>query len=285
MTTMPTRPLLRYHGGKWLLAPWIIQHFPPHRTYVEPFCGAASVLLRKPRSYCEVINDLSTQVVTLFQVLRSPAARDLARVVGLTPFSRAEFEAAFAPTDDPVEAARRMIIRSHQGFGASGTLGHSTGWRASSTRCGSTPAQDWAGLPQAIVDVAARLAGVFIDQRPALEVIDRHDRPDTLFYVDPPYVAETRGRGNPYDPKHSYDAEMTDDDHHVLLARLRQCAGMAAVSGYRTALYDEALADWRRVERPSMADGARPRIECLWLSPRLVGALAASHGVQIEMSA
>lgn len=70
MSATPTRPIMRYHGGKWRLAPWIIAHMPPHRIYVEPYCGAASVLMRKPRSYAEVINDLDGEVVGVFRVLR-----------------------------------------------------------------------------------------------------------------------------------------------------------------------------------------------------------------------
>lgn len=89
-----TRPALRWHGGKWRLAPWVIEHFPPHRVYVEPYGGAASVLLRKRRSYAEIYNDLDDEVVGMFRVLRSDRAPDLVRAVALTPFGRREFEEA-----------------------------------------------------------------------------------------------------------------------------------------------------------------------------------------------
>ena len=69
--TAPTRPIMRYHGGKWRMAPWIISNFPPHKIYIEPYGGAASVLLRKPRTYSEVYNDLAGEIVNLFRVLRS----------------------------------------------------------------------------------------------------------------------------------------------------------------------------------------------------------------------
>src|ERR1041385_943962 len=91
-TSIPTRPVVRYHGGKWNLAPWIISHFPPHRIYVEPFGGAASVLLQKPRSYAEIYNDLDQEVVNVFRILRDrKAARELERLLRLTPFARDEF--------------------------------------------------------------------------------------------------------------------------------------------------------------------------------------------------
>lgn len=135
-----SRPALRWHGGKWRLAPWVLRHFPAHRTYVEPFGGAASVLLRKERAYAEVYNDLDGEVVGLFRVLQNDdAAARLMRLLEMTPFARAEFRLAYEPTDDPVERARRLIIRAFMGFGsnahASAAKGHrSTGFRASSDR-------------------------------------------------------------------------------------------------------------------------------------------------------
>jgi DNA adenine methylase len=135
----PFRPLLRWHGGKWLLAPWIISHFPPHRVYVEPYGGAFSVGLRKPRVYAEIWNDLDGELVNLFRVLREPplAAR-LVDQVRLTPFAREEFNAAYAPSEDPLERARRLVVRSFMGHGADGGSGiYRTGFRANTTRAGT----------------------------------------------------------------------------------------------------------------------------------------------------
>lgn len=267
----PTRPALRYHGGKWLLAPWIIAQFPPHRVYVEPFGGAASVLIRKPRSYAEVYNDLDDEVVGLFRVLQDPALADaLVARLRLTPFARAEFQLAYRESDDPVERARRLIIRSFMGFGSDGHNGaRPTGFRANSNRSGSTPAHDWVNLADAQAAIAARFQGVIIENRDAKKVMAQHDGPETLHYVDPPYLAETRSQkryrnGRRY---HEYRHELTDAQHADLLQFLTGLRGMVVLSGYPSAMYDAALAGWRRVEREALADGARPRTEVMWINP------------------
>ncbi|MCA0401306.1 MAG: DNA adenine methylase [Proteobacteria bacterium] len=260
------RPLIRWHGGKFLLAPWIISHFPAHRVYVEPFGGAASVLLRKPRAYAEIYNDLDAELVTLFRVLRSPRAGELREALRLTPFARDEFVGAYARTDCPVEQSRRMIIRAFMGFGSTGALGRSTAFRANSNRSGTTPAHDWANYAPALGAIIDRLSGVTIENRPAMDVMAQHDGPETLHYVDPPYVHDTRSKGNPYCAKHKYRHEMTDDDHAELLVFLRTLRGRVVLSGYPHPIYDDALADWRRIERQALADGARARTEVLWLN-------------------
>lgn len=121
----PSRPILRWHGGKWKLAPWIIQNMPAHRTYVEPFGGAASVLLRKPRSYAEVYNDLDGDLVNLFRVTRD-RGEELIRALELTPFAKDEFLGAYevAPEgfgrlrgpgiDDPGEPGQVRPVCLHQ---------------------------------------------------------------------------------------------------------------------------------------------------------------------------
>lgn len=106
MSTVIRHPAIRYHGGKFRLANWIISHFPDHRCYVEPFGGAAGVLLQKPRSYAEVYNDLDGDVVNLFRVLRDPLLNQrLQDACVLTPYSRDEFCAAHQETADQVEVA------------------------------------------------------------------------------------------------------------------------------------------------------------------------------------
>ena len=257
------RPVLRYHGGKWNLAPWIISHFPPHRIYVEPFGGAASVLLRKPRVYSEVYNDLYGEVVNLFRVLRNPAeARELIRLVTLTPYSRQEFEEAYIADGDPIEQARRTLVRSFLGFGAFSAAGGRTGFRTGFRRSGPAAANDWRHYPLALAEAVERLRGVTVENRPAVDVIATYDDETALFYVDPPYPLSTRGTDA------WYAHEMTDDDHRTLAAALHACAGMVVVSGYACELYDrELFADWTRIERSTHGDGARDRTEVLWIKP------------------
>lgn len=265
----PSRPILRWHGGKWLLAPWIIQQFPPHRVYVEPFGGAWSVGLRKPRAKAEVWNDLDGELVNLFAVMRGSRARELPEQLRLTPFGRDEFYTAYEKADDVVERARRLIVRSFMGHGSDGASGqYRTGFRANSNRSGSTPAVDWVNLPDSLDVAIARLRGVVIENRPALQVMAAHDGPTTLHFVDPPYLKETRARANRRsDNGGVYRHELTDADHAELLAFLCTLEGAVVLCGYPSASYDAALPDWRRVERPALADGAQPRTEVLWINP------------------
>lgn len=255
----PTRPFLRWHGGKWILAPWIISNLPPHRVYCEPFGGAASVLLRKPRAYAEIYNDLDGEVVNLFRVARDNGAA-LRDALALTPFARDEFTLAYEPSDDPLEQARRTVVRSFMGFG-SNSHNKATGFRFNSNRSGTTPAHDWANYPDALDAIIDRLRGVVIESRDAIDCMRSVDGIDTVHYVDPPYVSETRDKGE------DYRFELNDAQHKTLAEALKTLNGAVVLSGYRCDLYDTLYANWHRIDRAAHADGARDRIESLWLSP------------------
>jgi DNA adenine methylase len=273
----PTRPVLRWHGGKWKLAPWIISHFPRHLVYVEPFGGAASVLLRKQQAPTEVYNDLDTEVVNLFRVLRSADAKTLIGALRLTPFARAEFDLAFEVATDPVERARRLVVRSFFAGGSRGVLDvdrAKAGFNGGSARSrGDKPqrshASDWSNYADALPAIIDRMMAVVIENRPAGDLMKQHDGTGTLFYVDPPYLGDVRSDR----ARNTYRHELTDTDHRGLLQFLEHLQGMVVLSGYPHALYDELLSDWRRVERTAMADGARPRIEVLWINPSCAAAL------------
>jgi DNA adenine methylase len=261
------RPALRYFGGKWRIAPWIISHFPPHRIYCEPFGGAASVLLRKERSYAEVYNDRDGEVVNLFRVLRDRSA-DLGALLENTPTARDEYDLAHEPSDDPVEQARRTIIRSFLGFGAASlTRASKSGFRArvSSNR---NPAADFHSYIGLLDQFRERLRGVIIENRDAIEVMEQQDGPDTLHFVDPPYVHGVRTAG-----KHGYRWEMTDADHERLCGFLQTLGGMVVLCGYDNPIYGGL--GWGTSVKKTCADGGRERTEVLWMNPACLAAAEA----------
>lgn len=260
---------MRYHGGKYRLAPKIIALLPPHRRYVEPYGGGAGVMLRKPRVPCEVYNDLDREVVNVFRVLRNPpAAAQLCRAIELTPFSRVEFGLTYEPSADPVEQARRTIARSFMAFGTTHRRESRTGFRAAQIQRNTTSAWDWRTYPEHIVSFIDRFRGVVIECRPAPDVIRQQDSIETCFFCDPPYVRSTRssllGHGR-HDG--AYAHELSDGDHRDLAGVLHRIKGMAVISGYACSLYDRELyPDWERIEVAAIADGAKKRIEVFWFN-------------------
>ena len=255
-----TRPALRYRGGKWRIAPWIISHFPPHECYVEPFMGACSVLLQKASSDFEVVNDLDGDIVAFFRVLRD-RPEELQRSIALTPYSRQEYRECKDHALDDLERARRLYGRCWMGRGSSTSDG---GWRFQ---------KEWNGWRMNITrlfhelghlgDIAARLSSIQIDQGPALDVIGRFDAPTTLFYCDPPYLWGTRTRGS----RNLYRSEMNDSDHEHLANILHGIQGMAVVSGYHSELYDDLYAGWRCETKMVYAESQKAKTEVLWISP------------------
>jgi DNA adenine methylase len=287
------RPVLRYHGGKFRLAPLLLELFPDHRVYTEAFGGGASVLMQKPRCYSEIYNDLDGEVVNVFRVLqnRKRAAR-LEALLRVTPFARAEFIRSYQPTRSEVERARRTIIRSFMGWGSdsisrmkasragfntriSSTM--STGFRWNANRSGTTPAHDWKNYVECLPAFVDRLQGVIIENRNALTIIGKMDREDCLHYVDPPYPMSTRKIGNGTALEHRYRWEMTDADHKRLSELLHSLKGMVIISSYPGPLYAKLYRGWKRVswtggQYCSQNTGDKTRTECVWLNRAAVDA-------------
>lgn len=257
-----------------------MKFIPEHRCYVEPFGGAAGVLLQKPRSYAEVYNDLDGDVVNFFRVLRDPAMREeLERRCVLTPYARSEFDQAWEPTSDAIERARRLAVRAQMGFGSAGATKGQTGFRVDTKRAYGTAQQLWAEYPRALAAAGQRFAGVLIENRPAIDVMQQHDAADTVHFVDPPYVLSTRvlqGGANGY-----YRHELSQEDHEDLLAALLQLEGMVVVSGYETDLYHDTLRGWRVHRTPSRISAGRGtavRTEVVWVNAACCAALDQRPG-------
>jgi DNA adenine methylase len=274
----PKRPLLRYFGGKWQLRHWIIAHLPEHEFYAEPFAGAASVLLAKaPAPRGEILNDLNRDLINLFRVMQDgETAKELMRRLSWTPYAAAELILSRDASDDPVERARRIVIRSFMGIEVAGVRGTASGFRMGNVdlrrldhtgkRTFRNCARDWDNWRLSLETLRARLAKVMIYERDALDFIELMSAPDCLLYVDPPYHVETRTRAH---GGSRYAVEFDAEEHASLVRSLMSCPAMVVLSGYRHESYATLeAAGWQRVEREYRANmSPRRRIECLWISP------------------
>lgn len=254
--------ILKYPGAKWSLAEWIISHFPPHHSYLEPFFGSGAVLFNKSRSNIETVNDIDGEVVNLFDCIRRDPGR-IARMVYFTPYSRQEFYRSCLPETqaDPFDRAVRFLIRCNQGHGFR-TNEYKVGWKNDvQGRERAYAAQNWADLPEVIVQAADRMRGVQIECMPAVELISRFNAPNVLIYCDPPYVLSSRSSG-----KRQYKHEMTNRDHEELLAVLKVHKGPVLISGYRSELYDLELVGWYQEYTTATDQLSRRREEVLWMN-------------------
>lgn len=248
---------LRYPGAKWSLASKIVSYFPDHYHYIEPYFGSGAVYFSKTPSPHELVNDLNGTVVNFFRVLRDQTD-ELLWKLELTPWSREEYDQSDIPADDPLEDARRFVVRVWQAHASD--LAKKTGWknRGSSQRARGM-SDRWSRVPAELVLLAERMQHAEIEHRPALQLIKRFSTEDTLIYADPPYLSETR-------TQKMYAQEMNFQEHVELLEALLAHRGTAVLSGYANELYDSMLTGWERIElkAPKVEAGAA-RTEVLWI--------------------
>lgn len=230
-----------YYGSKGRLGPWIASLLPAHRTYVEPFAGSGAVLFAKRPSPTEVLNDLEGNIVCFFRVLRD-RHDELIEVLRFTPYAREEYKAADLTGDlDDLERARRVFICLNQSVAVSFRR---TAWAGAPHSGGADHPNKFAAKIGRLHACAERLRRVYIDQRPAVEVIAKYGWADSVIYADPPYLRSVRraGGGN-------YAAEYASESNHRELSEvLHAVPATVLLSGYASPLYEDLYAGWHRAE-------------------------------------
>jgi DNA adenine methylase len=256
-----------WYGGKFNHLDWLLPLLPKTLHFCEPFGGSAAVLINREPSPVETYNDVDGEVVNFFRVLRGHREA-LIEAIGLTPFSREEFELAISePVDGltDLERARRFYVRARQvrtGLAQMASSGRWAHCRLTSRAGMAGAVSRWLGAVEALPEIAQRLLRVQIEHDCAKSVIRRYDSDNTLFYCDPPYPHESRGDSN------AYKYELSDEEHVQLSKVLHSVEGKVALSGYRCNLLDSLYGDWTCIEAPAkMAHSIKkPRIEALWVN-------------------
>ncbi|MBP1045286.1 DNA adenine methylase [Enterococcus sp. BWM-S5] len=252
--------ILNYPGSKWSMSDLIISQFPKHKSYLEPYMGSLAVFLNKEKDVLETINDIDGRLVNLFRVMRDESEK-LQYKVYHTLYSREEYEQSHSISEDPVEDARRMLVRLW--FGVGGKTVSIPGFRKNISWNGPYTAYEWTDMYNRIGYAVARLKGAQIENKDGVILINEHNDPDTLLYCDPPYL-ESKLVSDHY--KHGFSTQQ----HEELLDALLKFKGPAIVSGYESDLYNEALQDWWQIKK-SVKVGITTakksdRTEVLWMN-------------------
>lgn len=256
-----------WYGGKFSHLDWLLPLLPEAHHYCEPFAGSAAIMLNRAPSPVETYNDIDGEVVNFFRALRDKPKR-LIEAISLTPFSREEFYIAVNTNGEKIsdiERARRFFVRARQartGLAQTASLGRWANCKNTSRAGMSGVVSRWLGSVEGLSALTERLIRVQVENRPAVDVIQLYDSPNTLFYCDPPYVHASRG-----DSK-AYGFEMDDTAHRELAKALKKCKGLVAVSGYRCDLMDTLYRGWRRFDAPAKNCHSikKQRSEALWMN-------------------
>lgn len=266
-------PPLKWHGGKHYLAARIVAIMPPHTHYVEPYAGGLAVLLAKsPDGVSEVVNDVDGRLTNFWKVLQDEEMfAAFHRLAEATPFSELEWQRArhsgaalrkHLTRNEMIQEATAFFVLCRQSL-AGRMKGFATLSRSRTRRNMNEQASAWITAVDGLPSVHARLRRVVVLDRPAVQVIRSEDSENTIFYLDPPYLKETRSVPD------VYGFEMSRADHCELLDLVRTVRGKVMLSGYPSTLYDDALGDWNRrtFDLPNNAAAGKSKAretEVLW---------------------
>lgn len=255
------RPVLKYFGGKSFLARRIIELIPDSDVFVEAFAGGLSVLLNKCKYGLEIVGDINVELIHLYETVRDNSSVLLDRLKDI-PYTEEVFKRALASgiIEDPVDRALNFLIKHRMSRSGMGT-------DFSKLAGDEEDAGFWETLPGDLKFTAHRIQDVTFYNRPAMELIDEYDGPNTSFYLDPPYYPMTRTS-----PK-IYEHEMTSFEHLLLLRRIKRCEGNVVLSGYDNLVYNKELQGWEKYKFPMKNHSSQmkvksDRVEVCWVKQR-----------------
>lgn len=263
---MKCLPPFGYYGGKSKWIEFIHEHLPPAHNFLDLFGGSGAVSLSVVDRYTQVVyNDINGRLVGFFRTLRDHP-REVERIIGLTPSSRAEFDACFEVSPDPIEDTRRVFTLINQSFMKKG-LWSAGGWQFHGLQKNRSSAAFFEARKERLPQIAQVLRKVDIECRDWRSLLP-HAKAHTLIFADPPYDLDARSGGQ------GYHDEFTEADHIELANALEASPAKAVICGYRSPLYDRLYARWVRHSKVVSCNfaniaGAKgsERQECIWAKP------------------
>lgn len=254
--------VLKWAGAKWKHVKKIIDIIPEHKVYIEPFFGSGAVFFNKCECNNSILNDLDSNVVNLFRVIRHNA-EELALAIELTPYSREEYLSCYDDNeyDSDIEKARKFLVRSNMARGV--TQYYRPGWRFAglkeSLNKKARITREWNRLPESILEASQKLKDAEIENIDAIKLIKKYNHSDCLIYIDPPYLLSSKHHKY-------YNFEMSDAEHIELLETIREHQAKIIISGYDNDLYDKYLDGWEKISFKAVTEGATKKTECLWVN-------------------
>jgi DNA adenine methylase len=279
-------PPFGYMGGKGNHKTKINKFIPRTNVYVEPYAGAANLFLYRNPVKTEILNELNSDIINLYRILRDDYQK-MEKIINQTFYSRKEFAKCLKwfwneeLYNNELERFWAFYIMFNQGFGGMYCKSEGDWGRAvlASTKNMAEVSSKWTAHQNLFEKWHQRLNNTYLYNQDALEVIRKYDSPNTVFYLDPPYVESTR-------KSEKYKHEMTNNHHQELINLILQVEGSVTLSGYNNEIYKQLEdCNWKRFDfatSSSMAGKIKgsklqgkgsatkhaARTESIWINPR-----------------
>jgi len=244
------------------------------QIYICNGCGTRDDLLpASDRGCSEVVNDINGELAGFWSILaHEESFGKLHRILQGTTFSEEHWNACstISANDPDVDSVMRAVAffvryrQSRQGLGKD----FATLSRTRTRRNMNEQVSSWLSAVEGLPEAHERLKRVVILNRDALDVIKQQDGEKTLFYLDPPYLHDTRSSTGEYDKN-----EMSFDAHGALVDMLCEIKGRFLLSGYHSVMYDSMAKafNWRceekQIDNKASSKATKEiKTECLWMN-------------------